>query len=155
MNNRLWNLEKDYDTLVKWWNQHDFDLPVPKNVLPPLGVIIEEDNVSICAAGLYEDYKRTKFGFMFGLFTNPEIGKIKLFKAMNKCLEEINKLAKTKELGLVYTITGESALFKLYEKNNMILVENNMKAYVMNVEEKKYKDLSWIMGDDITQSVNK
>ena len=66
MNNRLWNLEKDYDTLVKWWDQHDFDLPVPKDVLPPLGIIIEEDNVSICAAGLYEDYKRTKFGFMFG-----------------------------------------------------------------------------------------
>jgi len=155
MNSRLWNLEKDYDTLVKWWDQHDFDLPVPKNVLPPLGIIIEEDNVSICAAGLYEDYKRTKFGFMFGLFTNPEIGKIKLYKAMNNCLQEIHKLAKVKELGLVYTITGENALFKLYEKNNMTLVENNTRSYVMNVQQENYNDLRWIMGNDIIETVNK
>ena len=155
MNSRIWNLEKDYDILVKWWNQHDFDLPVPKDVLPPLGIMIEENNVSICAAGLYEDYKRTKFGYMFGIFTNPKINKIKLYKAMTKCLQEIQKLAKEKKLGLVYTTTGEDVLFRLYEKNNMTLVENNMKAYVMNVEEEKYKNLSWIMGDDITQNVNK
>jgi len=155
MNSRIWNLEKDYDTLVKWWKQHDFNLPVPKDVLPPLGIMIEEDNVSICAAGLYEDYKRTKFGLMFGLFTNAEIGKIKLYKAMNKCLQEINKLAKTKELGLVLTTTGESALFKLYEKNNMTLVENNTRSYVMNMQQENYNDLRWIMGDDVIETVNK
>jgi len=155
MNSRFWNLEKDYDILVKWWKQHEFELPVPKDVLPPLGIMIEEDNVPICTAGLYEDYKRTKFGFMFGLFTNPDIGKIKLYKAMNMCLQEINKLARVKNLGLVYTITGESALFKLYEKNNMTLVENNTRSYVMNVQQENYNDLRWIMGDDVIEKVNK
>ena len=154
MNSRLWNLEKDYNTLTKWWNQHNFDLPVPKDILPSLGIIIEEDDVSMCASGLYID-TGAKFGFMYGLFTNPNINKIKLYRAMNKCLQEIQKLAKSKNLGLIYTITGEDVLFRLYEKNNMTLVENNMKAYVMNVEEEKYKNLSWIMGDDITQNVNK
>jgi len=152
MNSRLWDLNKDYDTLVEWWNQHEFDLPVPKDVLPPLGIMIEMNGVPVCAAGLYEDHRRTKFGFMFGLFTNPEIGRIKLYKAMNMCLEEIQNEAKIKELGLVYTITGESALFKLYERNNMTLVENNTRSYVMNVQQENYNDLRWIMGDDVLEN---
>ena len=35
--------------------------------------------------------KKAKFGFMYGLFSNPKTGKIKLFKAMKLCIQEIEK----------------------------------------------------------------
>ena len=41
MKARLWNLDKDYDTLVRWWEQWEFG-KVPKECLPPAGIIVEK-----------------------------------------------------------------------------------------------------------------
>ena len=42
MKARLWNIDKDYETLVKWWKQWEFG-QVPKECLPPDGVMVEVD----------------------------------------------------------------------------------------------------------------
>tara|TARA_R110001583_G_scaffold92029_1_gene234330 strand:- start:722 stop:1156 length:435 start_codon:yes stop_codon:yes gene_type:complete len=143
MQAKKWNLTKDYSTISKWCKQHKWDLSIPKEMLPPLGVIISEKE-KICAAGLYID-KKAKFGFMYGLFSNPKTSKLKLFKAMKLCLKEIEKQAIKNKLGMVYTITGEPSLNKLYTKHmDMKVCENNVKSYVMNLNKKKYKNLDWI-----------
>jgi len=143
MQAKKWNLTKDYSTISKWCKQHKWDLSIPKEMLPPLGVIISEKE-KICAAGLYID-KKAKFGFMYGLFSNPKTSKLKLFKAMKLCLKEIENQAIKNKLGMVYTITGEPSLNKLYTKHmDMKVCENNVKSYVMNLNKKKYKNLDWI-----------
>ena len=143
MQAKKWNLIKDYSTISKWCKQHKWDLSIPKEMLPPLGVIISEKE-KICAAGLYID-KKAKFGFMYGLFSNPKTSKLKLFKAMKLCLKEIENQAIKNKLGMVYTITGEPSLNKLYTKHmDMKVCENNVKSYVMNLNKKKYKNLDWI-----------
>ena len=143
MQAKKWNLTKDYSTISKWCKQHKWDLSIPKEMLPPLGVIISEKE-KICAAGLYID-KKAKFGFMYGLFSNPKTSKLKLFKAKRLCLKEIENQAIKNKLGMVYTITGEPSLNKLYTKHmDMKLCENNVKSYVMNLNKKKYKNLDWI-----------
>ena len=64
---------------------------------------------------------------------------------MKLCVDEIKKQAVKNKLGLVYTITGESSLDKLYTKHmNMQLCEKNVKSYVINLNKKKYKNLDWI-----------
>jgi len=84
---------------------------------------------------------------MYGIFSNPKTSKIKLFKAMKMCLKEIEKQATKNKLGMVYTITAESSLNKLYTKHmDMKLCENNVKSYVMNLNKNKYKNLDWIAG---------
>ena len=143
MQARKWDLDKDYSILSDWCKERNWDTPMPKEVLPVRGIVIE-DGVKqvICAAGLYIDEK-SKFGFMYGIFSRPGTGKIKLFKAMKMCVEEIKKEAKNSELSLVYTITGESSLDKLYTKHiGMKVCENNVKSYVMNLN--KYKNLDWL-----------
>ena len=143
MQSKKWNLTKDYFVISKWCKAHKWDLAIPKEMLPPLGIIISEQE-DICAAGLYID-KKAKFGFMYGIFSNPKINKIKLFKAMKMCMQEIKKQAKKNKLGLVYTITGEPALNKLYTKYmGMQTCENTVKSYVMNLNKTKYKNLDWI-----------
>ena len=140
---RRWNLDKDYPILKKWFKEHKWESVVPKEMLPPQGIIIE-DNEPICALGLYLN-KKVKFGYMYGIFSNPKIGKIKLFKAMKMCMQEIKKQATKNKLGLVYTITGEPALDKLYTKYmGMQACENTVKSYVMNLNKTKYKNLDWI-----------
>ena len=59
---RLWQLDKDYPTLVKWWEDWEFGI-VPQECLPPDGVIIENEGMPICGAGLYIGVG-TKFSFM-------------------------------------------------------------------------------------------
>ena len=76
MQSKKWNLTKDYFVISKWCKAHKWDLAIPKEMLPPLGIIISEQE-DICAAGLYID-KKAKFGFMYGIFSNPKTSKIKL-----------------------------------------------------------------------------
>ena len=57
----------------------------------------------------------------------------------------IKKQATKNKLGLVYTITGESPLNKLYTKHmDMELCEKSVKSYVINLNKNKYKNLDWI-----------
>ena len=139
MNKRRWQLKKDYPTLEHWFKLHKWDSPIPKNILPELGVIIED----ICAAGLYTD-KSSKLGYMYGIFSNPKIPKIKLFKSMLLCLNEIKILAKELNLNFLYTTTAESSLHKLYTKilkiNNC---ESNLKAYIIDLDNSNI-NLDWI-----------
>ena len=141
MQSKKWNLKKDYSVISKWCKEHKWDLAIPKEMLPPLGIIISEQD-NICAAGLFVD-KTSKLGFMWGIFSNPKTGKIKLFKAMKMCVEEIKKQAIKNKLSFVYTITGENALHKLYGKHmGMHLCENNINSYIMDL--KNNNNLDWI-----------
>ena len=45
---RPWDRDKDYDTLVKWWTDWEFGT-VPKECLPPSGIVVSEDGKDICA----------------------------------------------------------------------------------------------------------
>ena len=46
---------------------------------------------------------------------------------------------------MVYTITGDKALEKLYiQHGDMEYAEKNVKSYVMNLDKKKYDNLDWI-----------
>ena len=141
MQARKWNVKKDYPSILKWCQQRDWDTPIPQETLPAVGAIVI-DGENICAAGLFID-KTSKLGFMWGIFSNPKTSKIKLFKAMKMCVEEIKKQAIKNKLSFVYTITGEKALHKLYGKHiGMHLCESNINSYIMNL--KNNKNLDWI-----------
>ena len=62
---------------------------------------------------------------------------------MKLCVDEIKKEAKKNKLSFVYSVTGENALHKLYNKNkDMMLCENNINSYIMSLS--KNKNLDWI-----------
>ena len=150
MNKRRWQLNKDYPTLEYWFKLHKWDSPIPKNILPELGIIIED----VCAAGLYTD-KSSELGYMYGIFSNPKIPKIKLFKSMLLCLNEIKTLAKELNLNFLYTTTAESSLHKLYTKilkiNNC---ESNLKAYIIDLDNSNI-NLDWISENKETKNGNR
>ena len=141
MQARKWIVSKDYPTISNWCKQYDWDNAIPKKVLPKVGIMII-DKEPICAAGLFID-KTSKLSCMWGIFSNPKASKIKLYKAMKLCVDEIKKEAKKNKLSFVYSVTGENALHKLYNKNkDMMLCENNINSYIMSLS--KNKNLDWI-----------
>ena len=141
MQARKWIVSKDYSIISNWCKQYDCDNAIPKEALPKVGIIVI-DKEPMCAAGLFID-KTSKLSFMWGIFSNPNVGKIKLYKAMKMCINEIKKEAKRNKLSFVYSVTGENALHKLYNKNkDMMLCENNINSYIISL--KGDKKLDWI-----------
>ena len=146
MYSRKWDLKTDYLVICQWCKEFNWDLPVPKDVLPPNGIVITDDD-PICIAFLYKD-QYSKFGFMYGIFSNPKISKIKLFRAMKLCVNEIKQLAKNNGIKIIYTVTGEKVLQRLYEKHlDIKYCESNIKSYIINLDKEKYNDLDWISED--------
>ena len=136
---RRWQLNQDYPTLKQWFKDHQWESPIPKDILPELGIIIED----ICAAGLYTD-KSSTLGYMYGIFSNPNIPKLTLFKSMKECFEGIKELAKELNLKYIYTTTGEMALHKLYNNHlHLTKLETAIQSYIIDLNNTN-KNLDWI-----------
>ena len=145
MQARNWNLDKDYPYLVNWWKQHEFGI-VPKKCLPPDGIIVEENNIPICAGGLYRCVN-SPFSVMEWIVADKTASIKNIHKGLNLCITEIFKLAKKYNMELIYSMTANTSLHKRYTKyHNMKLVENNVKTFLMDLT-KSYTDLEWISDD--------
>ena len=147
MQSRLWNVEQDYNTLVKWWTDWKFGT-VPKECLPPDGIMIEIDGNPICAGGLYIGVG-TQFAFMEWIVTDQRADKKSVHKALKMCIDAIMELAKSKGMRLVYTATKEKELHKRYVKfHNMILAETGVKTFLRDFDGNYSKDLLWISEEE-------
>ena len=145
MQARNWNLDKDYPYLVNWWKQHEFGI-VPKKCLPPDGIIVEENNIPICAGGLYRCVN-SNFSVMEWIVADKTASIKNIHKGLNLCITEIFKLAKKYNMELIYSMTANTSLHKRYTKyHNMKLVENNVKTFLIDLT-KSYTDLEWISDD--------
>ena len=144
---RLWNRDIDYNTLVKWWTDWEFGT-VPKECLPPDGIIVEEDGKPVCAGGLYIGVG-TQFAFMEWVVADKRANKRDVHKALKICIDAIMKLAKSKGMKLVYTATKERGLHKRYVKyHDMILTETSVKTFLRDLDGNYSKDLHWISDDE-------
>ena len=147
MKHRVWNIDQDYDVLVKWWKQWEFGV-VPKECLPPDGIVVEVDGKPVCAGGLYIGVG-TQFAFMEWIVADKEGSPRVLHKALILCIDEIMALAKAKGMRLVYTATKEESLHKRYVKyHSMHLTESNVKTFLRDFDESYSKDLEWISDDE-------
>ena len=97
---RPWNRDKDYNTLVKWWTEWEFGT-VPKECLPPDGIIVEVDGKPVCAGGLYIG-EGTQFGFMEWIVTNKSAEPKTVHKCLKLCIDSIMTLAKDRGIKLFY-----------------------------------------------------
>ena len=127
MKYRFWNLDKDYTILESWCKERNWESNIPKEMLPPQGIIVEDED-TICALGLYLN-EQVKFGYMYGIFSNPKIGKMKLYRAMKLSLEAVKKLATSKGIEVIITHTAEKALEKLHKLTVKIAYPDVWKDY--------------------------
>ena len=154
MQDRPWDRDTDYDTLVKWWTQWEFGI-VPKDMLPQDGVIVSVDDKPICAAGIYL-YPKTALALMEWVVTDKDSNLRKRHKALKMCIDSIMDLAKKRGAKLVYTMTKEEALQKRYQKyHNMVLTESNVKTFIRDLDGTNSKDLTWISDDEQIETHNK
>ena len=151
---RFWDRDRDYSTLVKWWNDWEFGV-VPKECLPPDGIIVEEEGTPVCAGGLYVG-EGTQFGFMEWIVTDKQADQRLVHRALKKCIDSIMQFARDRGIKLVYTATKEQALHKRYQKyHQMMLTESNVKTFLRDLDGKYTSDLTWISDDEQIKKHNK
>ena len=154
MQSRPWDRDTDYITLTKWWTDWEFGV-VPKECLPPDGVMVEVDGEPVCAGGLYIGVG-TQFAFMEWIVTDKNADQMTTHKCLKECIDSIIQLAKSKGMKLVYTATKEQALHKRYTKyHNMVLTESNVKTFLRDLDGSYSKDLTWISDDEHIDNRNK
>lgn len=151
---RFWDRDRDYGTLVKWWNNWEFGV-VPKECLPPDGIMVEEEGTPVCAGGLYIG-EGTQFGFMEWIVTDKHADQRLVHRALKKCIDSIMQFARDRGLKLVYTATKEQALHKRYQKyHQMVLTESNVKTFLRDLDGSYSQDLTWISDDEQIKKHNK
>jgi hypothetical protein len=151
---RFWDRDQDYNTLVKWWNDWEFGV-VPKECLPPDGIMVEEEGTPVCAGGLYIG-EGTQFGFMEWIVTDKHADQRLVHRALKKCIDSIMQFAQDRGLKLVYTATKEQALHKRYQKyHQMVLTESNVKTFLRDLDGSYSQDLTWISDDEQIKKHNK
>ena len=151
---RFWDRDRDYGTLVKWWNDWEFGV-VPKECLPPDGIMVEEEGTPVCAGGLYIG-EGTQFGFMEWIVTDKQADQRLVHRALKQCIDSIMQFARDRGLKLVYTATKEKALHKRYEKyHQMVLTESNVKTFLRDIDGSYSQDLTWISDDEQIEKHNK
>ena len=154
MEHRKWSLDQDYPILVKWWNDWEFGV-VPKECLPPDGIMVEEEGTPVCAGGLYIG-EGTQFGFMEWIVTDKHADQRLVHRALKKCIDSIMQFAQDRGLKLVYTATKEQALHKRYQKyHQMVLTESNVKTFLRDLDGSYSQDLTWISDDEQIKKHNK
>ena len=128
---------------------------VPKECLPPDGIIVEDNGTPICAGGLYIG-EGTQFAFMEWIVTDKNADARRTHTALKMCIDRIMDLAKSKGIKLVYTATKEQALHKRYTKyHDMVLTETNVKTFLRDLDGSYSEDLAWISDDEQIESRNK
>ena len=147
---RPWNIDTDYDTLVKWWDQHDFGR-VPKEVLPREGMVVEDENNNrICAGGLYMNINEHKFGFMEWVVADPKAKPKLAHKSIKLLIDSLIKLATDKGCVLLYTVTENPGLHKRYVKyHGLSQGENNARTFVKDLTNGKYGPMLWAKSQEV------
>jgi hypothetical protein len=113
MNIRHYNTS-DYTDLSKWWNDHGHPV-VDMSVLSQNGIVVCEDNVSVCMGFIYL-VNNANVAQIAWITTNPEISLRKRYNAVNLfmdgCVSYINSL----NIKNVMCFTDSYAMAKMFNR---------------------------------------
>ncbi len=123
---RFFNKDKDYNTIAKWWIEHD-QIPCPINLLPTLGFIVDD----LVVGFIYQS--DSKAVFFESIVSKKDSDKEQRREALNSIIDLSCKASK--EMGYERLIFHTS-----YPGLKELAVEWGCKPY-LNTTERFYKDL--------------
>lgn len=111
---RVWDRERDYETLKSWWEGHGWPA-LPVEDIPDTGFIANETAFGC----LYIDI-HGRFAMMEWVVTDPNAPARQAVKSLNEVIGRL--LYMCKEIGVtrVYSVLKHEKLEKLYQKHGFI-----------------------------------
>jgi len=124
---RFFDKEKDYNTIAKWWIEHD-QVPCPKDLLPNLGFIVDD----LVVGFIYQT--DSEIVFFESIVSKKDSDKEDRKEALNAIIDMSCKVSKEMGYSRLIFHTAYPSLKELGIK------EWNCKPY-MNTNERFYKEL--------------
>ena len=113
MKTRLYDAE-DYQTVRPWWDIRG-ETRVPKELLPSLGVVVEDASDLVAASWLYRDVDG-KLGWVAWTVTNPANSAFRSARAIQLLLGAMVSLAEEFSIPLLYAQVMQSGLSKAFQR---------------------------------------
>jgi hypothetical protein len=124
-------VKEDYPQLEAWWKLHSWP-PVPIEILPPNGIVIEyiQNGISrrICAGFLY--LTDTPIAWLEYILANPLCDKLLRDRALDVLIPAL--LYRAKEVGksVVFSSVEHPSLIKRYERHGGIKTDSHMTNFI-------------------------
>lgn len=114
---------EDYDLLASWWTQQKWT-PVPKDMLPDLGLISIIDGKEICAGFLYTSNSPTMW--MEWVIADPNSDKAVRSEALEQLIDNLLTLAKFKGAKYIVTSVLHPKLIERLEEKGFTKTDQQM-----------------------------
>lgn len=105
-------LVKDYPMLKSWWDERSFPPALPE-FLPPTGLLVASEDLSLCAGFLFKS--DANIAIIGNLVSNPSAPKEVRSKALDSLIDILTCLAKKDGFGLVSCATNLVKLMPRFE----------------------------------------
>ena len=108
--------EKDYDLLVKWWNDWGWD-PVPQDMLPEngkSGIMIEDDKKPIIAGFLF--WSNSQMVWLDWIISDKKCSKLTRAKALYNLINMAEEMVKKAGKKYMITVSDNKSLITTFNK---------------------------------------
>ncbi len=119
MNIKLFEKEKDYQTICSWWEKHNWP-KIPLVMLPQTGYIID----NVCAGFLYQT--DSNIAWLEFIISNPDITKENRSKALDILIDKLSETARGLGFTTIFTSSNHPSLINKYENNGFTKADFNM-----------------------------
>jgi len=115
--------QSDNDTLGPWFIEHGFEA-IDMNLMPPLGIVVEDDAGPQAAAWMYIS-TCGKTAIIGWPVTNPEAKPVVAAIALNKGIEVLNKTACDLGISIVHFYSANEGLLRIFKRLGFVETDTN------------------------------
>ena len=122
---------KDYSTLVKWWDAWPNWQAPPQTFLPDTGFMVEKNNIGIVACYVY--MTNSKAALLEWIISNPEYRESDRKEAIILLIQAVERVLKDQGIIHVFTIGRHKGLINIHKELNWMVDKNPSYEIVKNL----------------------
>lgn len=110
--------DKDYETIANWWKWWKWPV-LPKESLPPTGLMVEKGNISIVSCYIY--MTNSTGALLEWVVSNPEYRENDRKQAIELLLVAAEKMLKDQGVSYIFSIGRNKQLIQTHKKLGWII----------------------------------
>lgn len=129
---RMVDIETDYPVVSEWWKAHGWPHPLPMQMVPKLGIMVERNGDPCLAGWVYMDNSCgvCMLEFVVG---NPATPPRDVFRAIEHLTAAARLCASQNGYHTMLTYCKTMSLAKAFQKNGFQLTDDGMKHLIIKV----------------------
>lgn len=118
---------KHWEIVAPWWEGYDM-LTLPKEALPPNGIIVYKQDVPVIAGWLY--LTDSMWAIMEWIVGDPNLGKDTRRNGLDVLIPALIEVAKAFNKPIVFSSVSHPTLIEAYQRHGMMVNDRSMTNFV-------------------------